>query len=145
MPILSLDRILLELESRWWFFCCPRGSCSMGLHKFAWAHNSWMSPLSTSLNFFAFALVTGPIGSWTRSFEAVTWSPSKILLYSSSLTVRTTPPLLPAMGLETWGLLFFFKHFVFSHQKVLPQMGLSICQFCKVKINHFMLYYGRYR
>ena len=50
-------------------FCCPRGSCSMGLHEFAWAHNSWMSSLSTSLNFFARALVTGPIGTWTRSFE----------------------------------------------------------------------------
>ena len=78
MLILSLDRILLELESRWWFYCCPRGSCSMGLHEFAWAHNSWMRPLSTSLNFFARTLVTGPIGTWTRSFEAVPWSPSHL-------------------------------------------------------------------
>ena len=57
-------------------FCCPRGSCSMGLHEFSWAHNSWMSPLSTSLNFLARALVIGPIGTCTRSFEAVPWSPS---------------------------------------------------------------------
>ena len=48
----------------------------MSLYEFAWAHNSWMSPLSASLNFFARALVTGPIGTWTRSFEAVPWSPS---------------------------------------------------------------------
>ena len=61
-------------------FCCPRGSCSMGLHKFVWAHNSWMSPLSTSLNFFACALVTGPIGTWTRSFEVVPCSPSERVL-----------------------------------------------------------------
>ena len=58
-------------------FCCPRGSCSMGLHEFSWAHNSWMSPLSTSLNFFACTLVTGPIDTWTRSFKAVPWSPSE--------------------------------------------------------------------
>ena len=48
----------------------------MGLHEFAWAHNSWISPLSISLNFFARALVTSPIGTWMRSFEAVPWSPS---------------------------------------------------------------------
>ena len=30
-------------------FCCPHGSCSMSLHEFALAHNSWMSPLSTSV------------------------------------------------------------------------------------------------
>jgi hypothetical protein len=58
----------------------------MGLHEFAWAHNSWMSSLSTSLNFFAGALIIGPIGTWTRSFEAEPWSPS---LFNRDSTIQS--------------------------------------------------------
>ena len=40
---------------------------SMGLHAIAWDQFARISPISASLNLFARALVTGPMGTWTGS------------------------------------------------------------------------------
>ena len=48
---------------------------STGLHEFDWAQVTWINPLSTSLNFFAWALMTGLMGTWIR-FEYASSFPS---------------------------------------------------------------------
>ena len=40
---------------------------STSLHKFDWAQGAWINQLSASLNFFAWALVTGPPETWIGS------------------------------------------------------------------------------
>ena len=95
--------------SRAWIMHLSCAIPSTELYKFDWAQVTWISPLSSSLNFFAEALVMGFDGNLNRIWICLTHVFVTVLPSISS-------PFLRFLAIMSSNMLFVLVQFLINHE-----------------------------